>query len=273
MGRALGAREAIRTQHQRSPWLHVRTWSHRRHHRPPPAPHAAPAPPLAVGQQMPDPSVAGTYSDVQVVPGALMHQGDRAYAPDGSLCPSTYSCLSRRGRELTYACRHSPLAHASASAEGFLPVDAVCHLTGMDLTTLRMVARFSHANGTPRFQRVLVPTDGGQSEFIRATSGHSFDIPDDLISLLQNAVRDAKRQNIGVAQVSFKAVPDIAPFDPDAFVSTSSSSAPRNIDEPPKEQGQATAPPSPPPLEHKPASPKIEIPGVIKVSLSDDALP
>ena len=143
----------------------------------------------------------------------------------------------------------------------------------MDLTTLRMAARYSHSHGTPRFQRVLVPTDGGESEFIRATSGHSFDIPDDLISLLQNAARDAKRQNIGVAQVSAKAAPDIAPFDPAAFVSTSSSSGSRKVAEPPDEQGQVPAPPLPPPLEHRPIAPKIETPGVIKVSLSDDASP
>ena len=114
-----------------------------------------------------------TYSDVQVFPGALMHLGDRAFAPDGSLCPSSFKVLSRKGRELTWALRHSDLAHASASAEGFLSVEATCDLTYMDLYTLRMVARYSHLNGTPRFQRVLVPTDGGQSEFIRATSGHS----------------------------------------------------------------------------------------------------
>ena len=142
----------------------------------------------------------------------------------------------------------------------------------MDLITLRMVARYSHSSGTPRFQRVLVPTDEGESEFIRATSGHSFDIPDDLISLLQNAARDAKRQNIGVAQVSRRPAPYIAPVDPVDLAATSSSSSSRKIDEPAVEQGQLPAPPLPPPHVHKPVSPKIETPGVIKVSLNDDAL-
>ena len=149
----------------------------------------------------------------------------------------------------------------------------------MDLPTLRVVARFSHCNGTPRFQRVLVPTDEGETEFIRATSGHSFDINDDLISLLQNAARDARRTRYvqrpvepePVAEAAPAGQPDVPDAEP-AIASTSSSSASCDVIVPPEEQGPVPAPPLLP-IEHRPIEPKIETPGVHHVSLSDDATP
>ena len=159
----------------------------------------------------------------------------------------------------------------------------------MDLPCLRVVARFSHSSGTPRFQRVLVPTDEGETEFIRATSGHSFVITDDLISLWQNASRDARRTRPAqalpvepepvVAVAAAHAGPIFPVGHPDdtsaapAIAPAASSAAPRGVFEPPEEQGPVPASPLVLPLEHRPIEPKVETPGVQHVSLSDDATP
>ena len=117
----------------------------------------------------PAPAVAGHYfSEVVVVPGALSHVGPKAYAADGAVCPMRFQNLTRKSRALAAALLRSSLAREEASSEGFLPVRQVADLARLSIEALRQVGRFSHVDGTPRFQLVTIPTDTGDQEYIRA---------------------------------------------------------------------------------------------------------
>jgi hypothetical protein len=136
--------------------------------------------------------------------------------------------------------------------------------------------RFSHKDGTPRFQMVTVPTDSGDQEFVRATSGHSFDVTDDIVTILQNAAREARRAwrlpsalAVAVPPVPGPQEPDVGPQLPaDTQASSSSTCAPPVV--PLVVAAGVFAPvedePMPPAFE-----PKAE--GVLPVSLVDDAVP
>jgi hypothetical protein len=115
-----------------------------------------------------------------------MRIGKKAYAPDGSLCPVGFENLIRRSR-------HSSMARQLSDTAGFLLLHDVVRMANLRAEDIRMVVRHNHMDGTPRFQIVSVPTDSGDQEFVRATSGHSFDIADDIVSILQNASRRARR--------------------------------------------------------------------------------
>jgi hypothetical protein len=145
----------------------------------------------------------------------------------------------------------------------------------MHIKAIRMAAQFSHKDGTPRFQMVTIPTDSGDQEFIRATSGHTFDINDDIVSLLQNAARDARRASrlpsalpVPPFPLSGPQEPDVGPLHPQGLQPATSSSA-ASAEAPAEAHGVFAAVEEvelPSALE-----PKAE--GVLPVSLVDDAIP
>jgi hypothetical protein len=145
----------------------------------------------------------------------------------------------------------------------------------MHIKAIRMAAQFSHKDGTPRFQMVTIPTDSGDQEFIRATSGHTFDINDDIVSLLQNAARDARRASRLPSALPVSPFPSPGPQEPDAVplhpqgLQPATSSSSPSAEAPALAQGVFSANEEmelPTALE-----PKAE--GVLPVSLVDDAIP
>jgi hypothetical protein len=142
---------------------------------------------------------------------------------------------------------------------------------------IRNVVRFSHKLGTPRFQLVRVPTVDGDEEFVRATSGHSFEVADDIIGILQNAAREARREARNRPAMAVSPPPAPGPQEPDVGpqhalgvqASSSSSAAPPSV---PLEASGVFAAPLLDDEALAPAlAPKAE--GVLPVSLVDDAVP
>ena len=121
-----------------------------------------------------------------------MHFKNKAHAPDGTLCHVGFNSISRKSRALAAGLRLSAVAKQLTDTAGFLHLHEAVRVANMRAEALRMVVRFSHLDGTPRFKMVTVPTDTSDQEVVRATSGHSFDIADDIVSILQNAAREAR---------------------------------------------------------------------------------
>jgi hypothetical protein len=142
---------------------------------------------------------------------------------------------------------------------------------------IRNVVRFSHKLGTPRFQLVRIPTVDGDEEFVRATSGHSFEVADDIIGILQNAAREARREARNRPALAVSPVPAPGPQEPDVGplhvlgvqAASSSAAAPPSV---PLADSGVFAPPLIDDEALAPALvPKAE--GVLPVSLVDDAVP
>jgi hypothetical protein len=144
---------------------------------------------------------------------------------------------------------------------------------------IRTVVRFSHKLGTPRFQLVRVPTVDGDEEFVRATSGHSFDVADDIIGILQNAAREARRDARNRPALAVSPPPAPGPHQPDVGpqhalgAQASSSSAAAPPPEPSAASGSGVF--APPPLDDEALAPALapKAEGVLPVSLVDDAVP
>jgi hypothetical protein len=174
------------------------------------------------------------------------------------------------------ALRHSSLAKQLADSEGFLPMHQASRMANLRPKDIQLAVQFSHRSGTPRFQTVSVPTDAGDQEFIRATSGHSYDVTDDVVSLLQNAAREARRAcRLPPAppvpafdlQVPGPQEPDVGPPPLDSQPSASSSSL--------LEQVPLSAPEGvfAPAVEEDAPAVQTKSEGVLPVSLVDDVVP
>jgi hypothetical protein len=173
---------------------------------------------------------------------------------------------------LAAALRHSDVSKQLADTAGFLNLHEVFMVANLRIDDIRTCVKFSHRDGTPRFQSVLVPTDAGVQHYVRATRSQSFEVADDIIATLQIAARDARRawNNPSMVETMGEtdacAVPTVVEPRPPADPSVSSASP----SAPPAEGVFAAAEAEP---ETAPSlmAPKIE--GVLPVSLVDDAVP
>jgi hypothetical protein len=177
---------------------------------------------------------------------------------------------------LAAALRHSSLAKQSSDAEGFLPLHTVAGAAKLHVQAIRLAVQFSHKAGTPRFQMVTVPTVDGDQEYVRATSGHSFEVTDDIVSILQNAAREARRASrlppalpVAPPPLPGPQEPDVGPSHPQGMQPATSSSSASAVVPPAEAHGVFAS------VEELSLStdlaPKTE--GVLPVSLVDDAVP